>query len=172
MVGQLLVTGGLLSLARVPADAAYWTDIFPGLLAFGLGLGFSIMAVQVAAFAGVDESTAGLAGGMIETSREIGGALGVAVVATIAVARVDEVLASAGSGPAATTTALTEGFQRATLVAAGLSLLAAAAAGVLLRRAERAAPAPATVPSRTAPTAAEPRPVAEPALVGTDEITR
>ena len=84
VVGQLLVTGGLLSLTRVPVDAAYWTDVFPGLLAFGLGLGFSIMAVQVAAFAGVDESTAGLAGGMIETSREIGGALGVAVVATIA----------------------------------------------------------------------------------------
>ena len=60
------------------------------------------MAVQVAAFAGVDESTAGLAGGMIETSREVGGAVGVAVVATIAMARVDDVLASAGAGPEAT----------------------------------------------------------------------
>jgi Na+/melibiose symporter-like transporter len=164
VVGQLLVTGGLLSLTTVPVDAAYWTDVFPGLLAFGLGLGFSIMAVQVAAFAGVDESTAGLAGGMIETSREIGGALGVAVVATIAVARVDDVLASAGSGPAATTTALTEGFQRATLVAAGLSLLAATAAGLLLRPAERAAAT--TGAPETTPTVA----AAEPALAVSDEI--
>ena len=142
VVGQLLVTGGLLSLTQVPVDAAYWPDIFPGLLAFGLGLGFSIMAVQVAAFAGVEESTAGLAGGMIETSREVGGAVGVAVVATIALARVDDVLASAGPGPEATTMALTEGFQRAALVAAGLSFLAATAAALLLRRAERAAPEP------------------------------
>ncbi len=168
VVGQLLVTGGLLSLTQVPVDAAYWTDIFPGLLAFGLGLGFSIMAVQVAAFSGVDESTAGLAGGMIETSREIGGAVGVAVVATIALARVDDVLASNGAGPDATAVALTEGFQRAVLVAAGLSFLAATAAAVLLRRAERAA-------SGTSPTvavAAEDGLVAEPVLAVGDEIAR
>ena len=170
VVGQLLVTGGLLSLTRVPVDAAYWTDVFPGLLAFGLGLGFSIMAVQVAAFTGVDESTAGLAGGMIETSREIGGALGVAVVATIALARVDDVLASAGSGPAETSMALTEGFQRAMLVAAGLSLLAATAAGLLLRRAERAAPATGAPATTGGVPAAASGPAAEPAFAVTDEI--
>ncbi|HET8619886.1 MAG TPA: MFS transporter [Acidimicrobiales bacterium] len=134
VVGQVLVAAGLLLLTRAPADAAYWSDLFPGLLAFGLGLGFSIMAVQVAVFTGVDDSVAGLAGGMIETSREVGGALGVAVVATIAIARTEDVLAS-GAG---TAVALTEGFQRAALIASGLSLGAALAAGVLLRRAERA----------------------------------
>ena len=166
VVGQLLVTGGLLSLTQVPVDAAYWSDIFPGLLAFGLGLGFSIMAVQVAAFAGVEESTAGLAGGMIETSREVGGAVGVAVVATIALARVDDVLASAGPGPEATTMALTEGFQRAALVAAGLSFLAATAAALLLRRAERAAPEPSPVE----PVPAGAVPAAEPVLAVGDEF--
>ena len=149
VVGQVLVAGGLLLLTRAPAGAAYWSDLFPGLLAFGLGLGFSIMAVQVAVFTGVDDSVAGLAGGMIETSREVGGALGIAVVATIAIARTDDVLAS-GAGTAA---ALTEGFQRAALVAAALSIGAAVAAGVLLRRAERAgaraetATVPATDPA-------------------------
>jgi EmrB/QacA subfamily drug resistance transporter len=138
VVGQVIVAAGLLSLTRVPVDAAYWTDLFPGLLAFGVGLGFSIMAAQVAVFAGIEPSVAGLAGGMIETSREIGGALGVAIVATIAISRTEDVSGTLGAGPADTANALTEGFQRASLVAAALSIAAAVAAGVLLRRAERA----------------------------------
>jgi hypothetical protein len=92
------------------------------------------------------------------------------VVATIAVARVDDVLATSGAGPAATGTALTEGFQRATLVAACLSLLAAVAAGLLLRRAERRAPAEAARGTVAAAAIADTGPTAEPALAGTDEI--
>ena len=88
------------------------------------------------------------------------------MVATIALARVDDVLASSGPGPEATTTALTEGFQRATLVAAVLSFLAATAAALLLRRAERAAPEPA--PAEPVPAGAGP--AAEPALAVGDEF--
>jgi EmrB/QacA subfamily drug resistance transporter len=139
VLGQLLVAAGLLYLTQVPVDAAYWTDLFPGLLAFGLGLGFSIMAVQVAVFTGIDQSIAGLAGGMVETSREVGGALGIAVVATIAIAHADDVLRTLGDEPGAAAQAATEGFQRAALVAAAISVAAAVAAGVVLRRAERAA---------------------------------
>ncbi len=137
ILGQCIVALGLLSLSRAPSDAAYWTDLFPGLLAFGVGLGFSIMATQVAAFIGVEEAVAGLAGGMVETAREIGGALGIAVVATLAIARTNEVVGDLGTG--AGVEALTEGFQRGTLVAAGLSVAAALAAALLLRPAERAA---------------------------------
>ncbi|MGH9135456.1 MAG: MFS transporter [Acidimicrobiales bacterium] len=133
VVGQTILGVGLLYLTRAPGDAAYWTDLFPGFLAFGVGIGFSMMAVQAAAFTGVDHTVAGVAGGMIETSREVGGALGVAVVATLAIARTDTVLAG-GSSPAA---ALTAGFQRGSLVAALIAFGAAVAAGVLLRRAER-----------------------------------
>lgn len=149
VVGQLVVAGGLLHLSRAPADAAYWSDLFPGFLAFGIGLGFSLMAAQVAAFIGVEEGVAGLAGGMIETTREIGGALGVAIVATLVVARVDDVVAALGNDPASTLVALTEGFQRGAVVAAGFSLAAALAAGLLLRRAERAATAAVPVPAST-----------------------
>lgn len=141
VVGQVLIAIGLLTLGRAPVDAAYWSDLFPGFLGFGLGLGFSIMAVQVAVFTGIDQSTAGFAGGMIETSREVGGALGIAVVATIAIARTEDVLDGLAGGPGDTAMALTEGFQRASLVAAGLSMAAALAAGFVLRRAERTAPA-------------------------------
>jgi EmrB/QacA subfamily drug resistance transporter len=141
MIGQGIVAAGLLYLSRAPVDAAYWSDLFPGLLAFGVGLGFSIMAAQVAAFIGVEDAVAGLAGGMVETAREVGGALGTAIVATVAIARADDVLGAIGREPGAEAIALTEGFQRGTLVAAGFSFAAALAAGLLLRRAERAAAA-------------------------------
>jgi EmrB/QacA subfamily drug resistance transporter len=134
VVGQLATAGGLLLLARVPADAHYWVDLFPGFVAIGLGIGFSAMAVQVAAFVGVENRVAGLAGGMVETAREVGGALGIAVVATIVVARTDALL---GGGQTDRVTALTEGYQRGSLVAAGFAVAAAVVAGVFLRRAER-----------------------------------
>jgi hypothetical protein len=140
VIGQVIVGAGLLWLARTPSDASYWADLFPGFLAFGVGLGFSMIAVQVAAFIGVEDSVAGLAGGMVETSREIGGALGTAIVATIAVARTNAVIESGSSTPAGVTSgdAMAEGFQRASLVGAVFCALAAVAAGVLLRPPTRA----------------------------------
>lgn len=135
VVGQLSVVAGLLWLARVPADAAYWPDVFPGFFLIGVGMGFSGMAAQVAAFIGVEESVAGLAGGMVETAREVGGALGVAVVGTVALARTGDVLGS-GAEPAV---ALTEGFQRGMLLLAAASLGAAMLAALVLRPAERRA---------------------------------
>jgi EmrB/QacA subfamily drug resistance transporter len=142
MLGQSIVALGLVLLSRAPADASYWADLFPGFLALGIGLGFSIMATQVAAFIGVEPDVAGLAGGMVETAREVGGALGTAVVATIAVARTSDLL-DAGEGP---DIALAGGFQRGMLVAAGFAVASALASALLLRPAERAAAAGATGP--------------------------
>src|SRR5215207_9896883 len=139
VIGQTVMALGLLLLSQAPVDATYWADLFPGFLAMGVGMGFSGMAVQVGAFLGVRESV----GGLVETAREVGGALGVAVVATVAIARTDAVLAAGPGGPGAEAVALTEGFQRAMLVAAAISVAAAVAAAVLLRPAERAAAADA-----------------------------
>jgi len=139
VIGQTVMALGLLLLSQAPVDATYWADLFPGFLAMGVGMGFSGMAVQVGAFLGVRESVSGLAGGLVETAREVGGALGVAVVATVAIARTDAVLAAGPGGAGAEAVALTEGFQRAMLVAAAISVAAAVAAAVLLRPAERAA---------------------------------
>jgi EmrB/QacA subfamily drug resistance transporter len=136
-IGQLVMGAGLLVLTQTPSDAAYWPHLFPGFLTMGLGMGLSLVALQVAAFTGVDDAVSGLAGGMIETSREVGGAIGVAVVATLAIARADDVLAERGTDAASTAAALTAGYQRASLVAALLAIAAGVAAAAVLRRAER-----------------------------------
>ena len=81
--GQTLLAVSMLLLARVPADADYWTDLLPAFLLAGIAVGAAAPAVQIAALAGVEERLTGVASGLVETSREIGGAIGVAVVATV-----------------------------------------------------------------------------------------
>ena len=139
VIGQVVMALGLLRLISVSADGGYWSQLFPAYLAFGVGMGLSMVSLQIAAFSGIDTSISGLAGGLIETSREIGGAIGVAVVATLAIARVDDVLASGGSQRAAST----EGYQRGSVVSVVLSAAAAVVSAVLLRRAENPSPGPA-----------------------------
>jgi EmrB/QacA subfamily drug resistance transporter len=92
-VRRLLVTGlsllaiGMLWLARVPADASYVTDLLPGFLLAGVAIGLCAPAAQIGALSGVSESTSGLASGLVETMREIGGAAGIAAVSTALVSR-------------------------------------------------------------------------------------
>jgi EmrB/QacA subfamily drug resistance transporter len=133
VIGQVVMAGGLLRLTTVSVDGGYWSQLFPAYLAFGIGMGLSMVSLQVAAFSGIDTSVSGLAGGLIETAREVGGAIGVAVVATLAIARADDVLAS-GADPEV---ALTEGYQRASIASVLLSVAAAVVAAIVLRRAER-----------------------------------
>ena len=139
VIGQGFALGGLLHLSRIPVEAAYWSDLFPAFVALGIGIGLSGVAIQVAAFVGVEDKSSGLVGGMISTAQEAGAALGLAIIATAAIARSAEVEGAARSGPAVGAVALTEGFQRGALVAAMLSIVAALASGVLMGRAERTA---------------------------------
>lgn len=139
VIGQGIASAGLLYLSRTPVHAGYWSDLFPAFLASGIGIGLSGVAVQVAAFIGVKDKVSGLAGGMVSTAQEVGAALGLAIIATAALARSAEVTRAAGSQAAVRALAQTAGFQRGALVAAGLSIAAALAAGLLLRRAERTA---------------------------------
>lgn len=132
-IGQICSAIGLLWLARVPADASYWVDLFPAFMLVGAGVGLSLVAAQVAAFIGIPKAVSGLAGGMVETAREIGGALGTAVVAAVAIATTTDMLATG----AATASALTGGFHDGSIVAAGFNLTSALAAVLILRRAER-----------------------------------
>ena len=81
--GQALLAVAMLMLASVPADADYWTDLLPAFLLAGIAVGAAAPAVQIAALAGVEERLTGVASGLVETSREIGGAIGVAVAATV-----------------------------------------------------------------------------------------
>lgn len=113
-LAQALVTAGLVLMARVPADASYPARILPPFLMIGFGMGLSFVPLQIAAQAGVPAERAGLAAGLINTSQEAGGALGVAVAATFALRRVTALTAAAHGSPqlilAARTTVFHDGF--------------------------------------------------------------
>src|SRR5206468_2371087 len=111
----------MFSLSRIPVAGSYLGDLLPGLVVMSIGLGAVFVAVTTAANAGVPAHQAGLAAGLLNTSLQLGSALGLAVFSAIATARTDGLLAAHTAPPAA----LTSGFGRA-LLAGGVALLAAA----------------------------------------------
>ncbi|GAA2629242.1 MFS transporter [Actinomadura fulvescens] len=122
----LLMAVGCLLLVGVSADGGFVTDLLPGLLVFGPGLGGAFVASQIAALTGVAEEESGLASGLVDTSFNIGSAFGISIVTMVAVSRTDELLAGGRQVPPGV--ALTEGYQSAfwaTVVFAGLGVLAA-----------------------------------------------
>ena len=128
IAGLLLTAGGLIWFSQVSAGGGYVSDIlFPSLLA-AVGLGFAFVPMTVAAVSGVEPHEAGLASGLINTSQQVGGALGLAILATIANGRTADVVAAGNPVPVA----MTEGFQRAFTVGAGFAILGAILAMVLI----------------------------------------
>jgi EmrB/QacA subfamily drug resistance transporter len=139
--GLLLTAGGLLWFSQVRAGGSYLADVLgPSLLA-AFGLGFSFVPVTIAAVAGTKDREAGLASGLINTSQQVGGALGLAILASIANSRTANVLAS---GQHSHAIALTDGFRVAFLVGAGFALFAAAVATLISGREAREAARAAT----------------------------
>jgi EmrB/QacA subfamily drug resistance transporter len=133
MTGMAFIGAGLIWFGQVSTDGGYLSDILgPSLLA-AIGLGFSFVPVTIAAVAGVPERDAGLASGLINTSQQIGGALGLAVLATVANTRTNDVMATSGGNRAEFPHALTEGFQSAFLTGAGFAVLGLVAALLLIR---------------------------------------
>jgi EmrB/QacA subfamily drug resistance transporter len=129
VTGLLLASLGLLLLARAPADGSFATDVLPSMILLGLGAGTAFNPVLLAAMSDVEPSEAGLASGLVNTSFMMGGALGLAVLASLAASRTDVLLAD-GESPAA---ALTGGYHVAFLVGALFAAAAAAIGGYLLR---------------------------------------
>ena len=149
LAGGLVVAGaGLLLLAQVPADGAYAANLLPGLLVTGLGLGSSFVALSIGALEGVPDRDAGLASGLVNTTQQVGGALGVAVLSTLAISRSDDLIATGTAVPVA----LTEGFQIALYASAGFALAGALAVVALVRGRGR----PETVAEPAADAAAGP----------------
>jgi EmrB/QacA subfamily drug resistance transporter len=128
--GMSLIAIGMLLFTRISPTGSYVGDVLvPGVITT-TGLGFAFVPVTIAAVAGVERSDAGLAGGLVNTSRQVGGSLGLAVLATLATQRTQD-LAGAGGVDAS---ALTGGFHRAFLVGACFAALGAiTAAGLLVR---------------------------------------
>jgi EmrB/QacA subfamily drug resistance transporter len=120
-----LIAIGLLWFARAPVEGNYWTDVFPTMIIMGFGIGPSFPAIMTLAMSDSTDEDAGLASGLINTSAQIGGALGLAVLATMSATRTNHLLADGEAQIAA----LVGGFRVAFLIGAGCLI---AAVGVSL----------------------------------------
>jgi MFS family permease len=135
--GMALLGAGSLLLTQVSVGGSYFGDIFFGLLVFGAGIGPAFATVTIGALAGVPERESGVASGLSNTAFQIGGALGVAIVSTVAVSRSADFLAAhEGANPLV---ALTEGSQSAFAACVVLAAIGVALALVLLGRPRKAA---------------------------------
>ena len=139
VIGMVMLTAGLLYFTQVSVGGSYLGDLMPGFLIIGVGIGFSFVPISIAALAGVTASEAGLASGLINTSQQIGGALGIAALSTIATTRTTDSVSSGSALP----TALVDGFQSAFTVGAVVAALGVVAALTLIRRDELEAEVPA-----------------------------
>jgi EmrB/QacA subfamily drug resistance transporter len=145
--GMALMGAGSLLLTQVSVSGSYFGDIFFGLLVFGPGIGLAFVTATVAALAGVAEHESGLASGLSNTALQIGAALGVAIVSTVAVSRSEDYLAAnEGASPLIV---LNEGLQSAFLAVVVLAVIGMALTLLLLGRPrkgphERLEPVPAT----------------------------
>jgi EmrB/QacA subfamily drug resistance transporter len=126
--GLLLIGVGLLSLSRLTVDSSYFADVLPAMVLIGTGAGLCFPSVMTLAMSSVAPEEAGLASGVVNTTLQVGGALGLAVLATLASSRTGNAVA-AGDGAAA---ALTSGYRLAFLIAAGMVAIAIAVAVFVL----------------------------------------
>jgi EmrB/QacA subfamily drug resistance transporter len=127
--GLTFLIAAMLLMARTPVDGDYWVDLFPVMLLFRVGAGVSFPALMMLAMSGATPSDAGLASGLVNTTAQVGGAIGLAVLATVSAERTQSLLADGDSQAAA----LTGGFHVAYLIGAALAFVGIAAAVFVLR---------------------------------------
>jgi EmrB/QacA subfamily drug resistance transporter len=137
-LGLALLTAAMVWYTQIPTHASYASDLLPGYLLVGVGIAFSFVPVTIAALAGVEEREAGLASGLINTSQQIGGAVGVALASTVFTSHI-------GTGRPSLET-LTEGYAQAFWLLAGFGAAAFIASLLLIRR-EELAEAPTAAPT-------------------------
>ena len=127
--GLALIIPALLWFSRTPVDANYAVDLLPSMILLGVGAGLSFPSLMTLAMSSATESDSGLASGLVNTSLQVGGALGLAVLATLSTTRTDNLLADGES----TASALTSGYSAAFLIGAGMLAVALAVAIAVLR---------------------------------------
>jgi EmrB/QacA subfamily drug resistance transporter len=127
--GMVVIGLGLLLFARTPVDGSYVVDIAPAMVLLGLGAGLAFPSLMTLAMSGATPSDSGLASGLVNTSVQVGGAIGLAVLATLATERTDGLLADGES----TATALNSGYHLAYLIGAVLVAVAVVVAVTVLR---------------------------------------
>ena len=129
LAGQVLILGGLILFATTPVQSSYVSDLLPSMLLLGIGAGLSFPSLMTLAMSSATQEDSGLASGLVNTSLQVGGALGLAVLATLSSSRTEDLLAS-GSSQAV---ALTDGFQLAFWIGAGLVAAAIAVTALVVR---------------------------------------
>jgi len=130
VAGMTALSAGLLYFTQVSVGGTYVGDLLPGFLLISIGIGFSFVPISIAALAGIEPAEAGLASGLINTSQQIGGALGIAALTSIATSTTNTEMASGSALPVA----LTDGFQSAFFGAAGVAIFGIIVALFVVRR--------------------------------------
>jgi EmrB/QacA subfamily drug resistance transporter len=149
LAGLVLVAIGLALFTNTPVDGKYVVNVLPPMLILGLGIGVCFPALMNLAMSGATQQDAGLASGLVNTTAQVGGALGLAVLATLSTTRTEDLLADGESAASA----LTSGFHLAFIIGAAL-VVAAVAVGLTVLQSEEEAQA--QVASEQAPTGAKP----------------
>jgi EmrB/QacA subfamily drug resistance transporter len=129
VAGMSFLTAGLVFFTQVSVGGSYLTDLLPGFLLIGVGIGFSFVPITIAALAGVQAAEAGLASGLINTSQQIGGALGIAALSTIATTRTEDAVSVGTAAPFA----LVDGFTGAFIAGAIIAAIGIVASLTLIR---------------------------------------
>jgi sugar phosphate permease len=134
----LITAASLAALSRVPVHGSYLWDLFPAFVIAGFGLSLCFVPMTIAGLSGVGAADAGVASGLINTSRQIGGAVGLAVISTVATTFTNQYVESHAGASASTDAALTQGFERSFYVLTALALVGALIAATLIRPRPRA----------------------------------
>ena len=130
----VLIGAGLAFFARVPVEADYLVDVLPSMLLLGVGFGLAFPSLMALAMSGAGEHDSGLASGLVNATQQVGGALGLSVLASLSASQTNRLLGAAVAGPAA----LTNGYQLSFAIGAGFVLVALVVAGTVLRSAAEA----------------------------------
>jgi Na+/melibiose symporter-like transporter len=143
LTGLSLLVAGVLWYTQISPHGSYFVDLFPGFVAVGIGLPFSFIPLTIAALAGVQGDEAGLASGLLNTSQQVGGAIGTAVLSTVAFTHATTLLGQ-GKPPEE---AFTSGFKWGFVVCLGIWVTALLAAVILVREEEVEAAEAAELPA-------------------------
>jgi predicted MFS family arabinose efflux permease len=140
--GLLVSAASVALLTRLPLDGHYFWDLFPAFVLGGAGMGLSFVPVTIGGLSGIERRDAGVASGLINTSRQIGGAIGIAAATAIASAATNNYTAA----PAGSVAALNHGYRIALITLVGLLVAGAAVSAIWLRPSPQAAPEAAEAP--------------------------
>ena len=127
VIAPLFLAAGLFFFSNLPVNGHYWTDVFPGLALMAIGLGFMFVSITIAATSGVPHDKSGLASGILNTSQQIGGALGLAILTGVYAAKSKDALSHGADFATAQVTGYHHAFVIGACFAIAASLIAAVA---------------------------------------------